>query len=131
VPIERFDLWKEEVFRLMTDEDYYEERSVRAKAHASMFTLEEQVDLFDELANLLLRSSDPTSYIVTLNSLTTNALPHSTTALSVVTSIYKSAPYLGGYFADLRSQTFQNFEVVLICNDPTQVELDILDSHKQ
>lgn len=131
VPIERPDLWKEEVLRLMTDADYYRERSKQAKAYAHLFTLVEQVDLVEDLANLLVKRSDPTSYIVTLNRITTNIQPHSTSKLSVVTSAYKSAPYLEGYFADLRRQTFQNFEVVLICNDPTRVELDIIDCHKR
>lgn len=47
-------VWREEVRRLMTDQDYYNERSVKAKEHASQFSTSVEVDKFLGLANTLI-----------------------------------------------------------------------------
>ena len=50
--------------------------------------------------------------------------------ISVVVSVYKSEEYLQGFFENLLLQTYKNFEVVLVLNDPSEKELSILESYQ-
>jgi len=50
--------------------------------------------------------------------------------ISVVATTYKSEEYLQGFFENLLLQTYKNFEVVLVLNDPSEKELSILESYQ-
>jgi glycosyltransferase involved in cell wall biosynthesis len=109
-PLEDTTSWSNEVYRLMTDSDYYHQRSRFALEQAKKFDLIAQVNRFLRVVDNCLGKRQKVR-------------------LSVLTSLYNSTPYLRGYFDDLARQTFQNFEVVLICNDPTDEERIIINSN--
>jgi len=109
-PVKNVQTWSNEVRRLVTDNNYYTQRSAQAREYASLFSLGGQVNKFLTVVRKLLSSSS--------------------IKLSVVTSLYRSAPYLQGYFDDLARQTFKDFEVVLVCNDPTGEERQIIESNR-
>jgi len=69
LPVDQFVLWKREIHRLMTDPEYYEERSASAKTHAAQFDMQDAVRKFEALAeNLLtLRGRPVGSYAMKLN----------------------------------------------------------------
>ena len=50
--------------------------------------------------------------------------------LSVVASVYRSEGYLYGFFQNLLEQTYKDFEVVLVLNEPTEKELSIVEQYK-
>jgi glycosyltransferase involved in cell wall biosynthesis len=109
-PLQDVEKWSAEVRRLCTDESYYEQRSLYAKGYSTMFGLDAQVEKFLKVVGRLLSSPD--------------------VKLSVVTSLYKSSPFLQGYFDDLARQTFKDFEVVLVCNDLTEEERQIIGRNR-
>ena len=49
--------------------------------------------------------------------------------ISVVASVYQSEEYLEGFFQNLLEQTFKDFEIVLVLNDPTEKELSIVTQY--
>jgi len=111
---DRVALWKEEIVRLMEDGAYYKDRSDFIRAYVKNFPPEEQVDIFlsGTFPELFARSLDKAPKV------------------SLVVTLYKSESYVLGFLQDLAAQTFKDFEVILVCNDPTETELSLINSYK-
>jgi hypothetical protein len=111
------DPWISEVKMLMEDSTYYNIRSIQAKEYSERFNLEDQVSKFLQLVGKIkykdIQIIDPDIKI------------------SVLTSSYKSAPYLRDYFEMLKSQIYTNFEIILTLNNPTLEEEVIVGEYSK
>ena len=118
---DRLELWKAEIVKLMEDKEYYNKQSIAIKEHVKKFDYNIQIENFLDIV----LEREPA--VVNPEVLTNVPIE---IKVSIVTSLYKSEAYLQNYFDNLAAQTYQNFEIIIICNDPTIKELEIIEQNR-
>ena len=51
--------------------------------------------------------------------------------VTVLTSVYKSEKYIDGFLTNVRKQKFDNFQVNIEINEPSNEELNVINTHSE